>query len=101
MMAIPVSLMFWCLWMKLIANNSEMITKNFSQQPSYNDELPKVDIAEEYRAESTLSCASMCGPCSCIGYQHETKTCRVFDFCNSQDTVNERGWVYYKTPTGQ
>lgn len=88
--------------MKLIAINSEMINKNFSQQPSYTDELPKVDIGEEYRAESTLSCASICGPsCSCIGYQHATKTCRVFDFCNYQDTVNESGWVYYKTQKGQ
>lgn len=84
--------------MKLIANNSEMINKNFSQQPSYTDELPKVDIGEEYRAESTLSCASMCGHCSCIGYQHATKTCRVFDFCNYQKLS---GWVYYKTQKGQ
>ncbi|XP_052692921.1 perlucin-like protein [Crassostrea angulata] len=100
MIAIPVCLIFWCLWMKLIAIKSEMLTRNFSQQPSYTDKWPKVIIAEEYRAESTLSCASMCRPyCSCFGYQHSTKTCRVFDFCGSQDTGNETGWVYYKTPT--
>ncbi|XP_065934802.1 C-type mannose receptor 2 [Magallana gigas] len=91
---------FWSMLMNLVVIYSDIIAKHFTEQPLYTDVFLKVNISKEYTADSFFACALLCGPtCSCVGYLEASKRCRVFDSCNTTDTVNEDGWIYYTTPS--
>lgn len=93
---------FWSMLINLVVIYSDIIAKHFTEQPLYTDVFLKVNISKEYTADSFFACALLCGPtCSCVGYLEASKRCRVFDSCNTTDTVNEDGWIYYTTPSGQ
>lgn len=93
---------FWSMLMNLVVIYSDIIAKHFTEQPLYTDVFLKVNISKEYTADSFFACALLCRPtCSCVGYLEASKRCRVFDSCNMTDTVNEDGWIYYTTPSGQ
>jgi hypothetical protein len=76
---------------------AEMKSRAFILEPSFHNKVSQKHLIAEYNSASVSICTAMCDElCSCVGFNHLEKKCRIHHCCRLINTdTEETGWRYF------